>query len=183
MSPLRLGVDSGVSDSTALDPVPCGRCTMTFTRPGEALAHYVQLHGLGIDLAEREAADQAQRCPGCGHRGGLVHNRLCTRKDWRPLITVRSTTPVSPPTAWVYSMPVLLPLRVAVNAFRKSYVAHVKEICGGSYAEMGKTLGYTPAGLYVLLSREGVTNPSKQACRRCRRPGHNARGCPKRRAR
>ena len=167
--------------ASIVDLVPCGRCQTTTTTPGELIGHYIQLHRLGQDAAEQEAADQARKCPGCGRRGGITHNTTCQWKDWRPHVI--ATVPKS---AWVYTMATLLPLRVAMRAFRRSYLAHVVHAAGGDPNRITEILGLAPRSIYELALENkltGVGIAGQKTCSRCRQTGHTSRAsrCPKRR--
>ena len=167
-----------------VDLVPCGRCQTTTTTPGELIGHYIQLHRLGQDAAEQEAAEQARRCPGCGRRGGITHNKTCQWKDWRPHVI--PTVPTPPTPLWSYAVPVLLPLRVAMRAFRKSYLAHAVSECGGDAVKLSVVLGVCRTSVHDALKDVGLPKLGDKAtytCGRCGKTGHNAATHQKRKRR
>lgn len=156
--------------------VRCRRCACEYATPGELIAHKEFLHRMGPDAARKEAAEDATACPGCGRRSG-AHNKRCRYPMWRPV--------VAPPKPWVYEVPTPLPLRVALRAFRKSYLAHVLRVTGPDQRRLAEVLGLAgPAQVRHAYDWSGLTaNKGNQKCSRCGDRFHNARRCPKPRRR
>ena len=169
---------------TPQETVACRRCECVFTTPGSLIEHKRYAHLLPDELAIREAAEDAAACPSCSRRSGH-HNQSCGRKDWKPVGMQWLPRPFD---AWTYAMPVLLPLRVAMRAFRRSYLAHVVTAAKGDPDTITKILGLVPRSIYQLAHDEKLTGlgiAGQVRCSRCQQIGHTSRSsrCPNRRRR
>ena len=162
----------------AAETVGCSRCSARYATPGELIAHLAYVHVMGDEQARLEAMQAAESCPGCGRRSG-AHNKTCpVRETWRP------PAPASPRPLWSYAMPVLLPLRVAMRAFRKSYLAHAVSECGGDAAKLSVALGVCRTSVHDALKDVGLPRLGDKAtytCGRCHLQGHNAATCKSKR--
>ena len=162
-------------ESTA-DLVGCGRCSARYATPGELLAHLSHVHVMGDEQARLEAMQAAESCPGCGRRGG-THNKMCAYR-------VTGLTPVaasSPRPLWSYAVPVLLPLKVAMRAFRTSYLAHAVTECAGDAALLSAVLGVRVRGALKDAGLPKLEDKATYTCGRCRTPGHTSATCRSRR--
>ena len=88
------------------------------------------------------------------------------------------------PPLWSYAVPVLLPLRVAMRSFRKSYLAHAVSECGGDSTRLAVALGLAPHSIHDTLKDAGLPRLGDKAtytCGRCHLQGHNAATCKSKR--
>ena len=165
----------------AAETVGCSRCSARYATPGELIAHLAYVHVMGDEQARLEAMQAAESCPGCGRRSGN-HNKTCrVRGTWKPPAAL---APASPRPLWSYAMPVLLPLRVAMRAFRRSYLAHAVAECGGDAIKLAPVLGIERNTVHQALKAAGLPRLGDKAtytCGRCGRGGHNAATCRRRR--